>query len=593
MKMHSGFIILYVIVTVLYGLLLELSLNTVPGWILFGILMTAFFIFRMKVLDNLGILPRLGAWCVLFVALFLIFKITYPPYALVPAVREKNPEATGVVTVAQGDLTGVYNGDRSVEVYAGIPYAKPPVGNLRWKEPQAPDSWSGVRVCDHFAPRFMQNENSTLWDNLVMLVIYNEFEWFDPSNNYREELSEDALYVNVWKPAGDISDCPVIFFVHGGSLQTGTPSYDQYNGEAFAKRGIVFVDFGYRLNVFGYFADEALAAESPNGTTGNYGLLDQIAALQWVHDNIAAFGGDPDNITIAGESAGSSSVGALCVSPLTEGLFRRAIAESSGICVNTPYHTFRAYDEALEMKQKVYDMFGAKSVEDLRSLPARELVKAVGAYNSMTVDGYAITEQPAETYRKGENHEEALLNGYNATEADVFTILGTKVTKENYKEILEGEIGEATEDVLALYPGTSHPKDDYNAVMSAAWFAYSHYTWSRLMAAEGRPVYHYWFTRTNKGLSANHAGEMPYFYGNLDTQPQNYTPWDHELSETIMDYIENFARIGNPNGDGLPAWPDFSEDPTQVLEFGDHIGLTTNVYLDVYHALDKAQEWAE
>ncbi len=593
MKMHSGFIILFVIVTVLYGLLLELSLNTVPGWILFGILMTAFFIFRMKVLDNLGILPRLGAWCVLFVALFLIFKITYPPYALVPAVREKKPEATGVVTVAQGDLTGVYNGDRSVEVYTGIPYAKPPVGSLRWKEPQAPDSWSGVRVCDHFAPRFMQNENSTLWDNLVMLVIYNEFEWFDPSNNYREEFSEDALYVNVWKPAGDISDCPVIFFVHGGSLQTGTPSYDQYNGEAFAKRGIVFVDFGYRLNVFGYFADEALAAESPNGTTGNYGLLDQIAALQWVHDNIAAFGGDPDNITIAGESAGSSAVNALCISPLAKGLFRRAIAESSGICVNKPYHTFRDYDKALEMKQTVYDMFGAKSIEDLRALDARELVKAVGAYNSMTVDGYAIPEQPALIYQKGENNEEALLNGYNGAEAYVFSILGTKVTEENYREVIEGQLGSATDEILEKYPAGKDPKAQYNTLMSAAWFAYSHYTWSRYMAAEGRPVYEYRFTKTNKGLSNNHAGELPYFYGNLDTQPQNYNAADYALSETIMDYIENFVRTGNPNGEGLPEWKDFSEDPTQLLELGDHVGPIYDDYMDIYQALDKAQNRTE
>ncbi len=173
----------------------------------------------------------------------------------------------------------------------------------------------------------MQSENSTLWNSLVSLVIYNHFNWFDPGDNYREDMSEDALYVNIWKPEGDVSDCPVLYFIHGGSLQTGQPSYDQYNGEAYARRGIVFVDFGYRLNVFGYFSDEDLISESPNGTTGNYGLLDQIKALEWVNDNISAFGGDPGNITIAGESAGSSSVNAICISPLAKGLFRRAIGE--------------------------------------------------------------------------------------------------------------------------------------------------------------------------------------------------------------------------------------------------------------------------
>ena len=590
-RIRIGAVIIYIIVLVLYAFLIELSQNTVAGWIAATVVFVLFAFFYHRFLSEKKWFLRLGAWLGLLLVLFCIYKISYPPYALAPAVMGKSMGETDVITIAQGDLTGVYDATGNVEVYTGIPYAKPPVGELRWREPQAADGWDGVRTCDHFAPRFLQMENSTLWDSLVMLVIYNHFNWFDLHDNYRETMSEDALYVNVWKPAGDVSDCPVLFFIHGGSLQRGTPAYDQYNGEAFAKRGIVFVDFAYRLNIFGYFADEALAAESENGTTGNYGLLDQIAALRWVHDNISAFGGDPDNITIAGESAGSSSVNAICVSSLAKGLFRRAIGESSGIAVNRPYHTFRSYEEQLKLKQAVYDAAGVSDIKGLRNTDAKTLISASGSYDSMTVDGYAIPEQPALIYQRGENNEEALLNGYNATEADVFTILGTTVrSSEDYSNILREKLGAAAAEELAvLYPAGSSPKKQYNIVVGAAWFAYSHNTWSRYMAAEGRPVYEYIFTRENPGLSTNHAGELPYFYGNLHTQPQNYDEWDYALSDTIMDYIVNFVTSGDPNGDGLPVWQDFGADETKILELGDTVEMINDPYLEIYEILDRSQ----
>ncbi|MCR5468413.1 MAG: carboxylesterase family protein [Lachnospiraceae bacterium] len=583
------FYLLCVVTAIVYGLLLELSKNVVAGWVVSVVAFALFiFIWKSKLRTSKWYL-KLLEWAGLFVVLAIIYYVSYPPYARVPAVSNKNPDSTDIVSLEKGDVSGVFNEDKSVEVYAGIPYAKAPVCELRFKETEEAEAWEGTLVCDHFAPKFMQSENSTLWDSLVSIIFYNSFNWFDLDDNYREAMSEDALYVNVWKPAGDISDCPVIFYIHGGSLQTGSPSYDQYNGEAYAKRGIVFVDFGYRLNVFGYFADEALAEESRNNTTGNYGLLDQIAALKWVNENIEAFGGDAGNITIAGESAGSSSVNAICASPLTKGLFRRAIAESSGIVANKPYHTFRDYDEALEMKQTVYDAMGVSSVEELREIDAKELIKAAGEYNSMTVDGYALIEHPALTYQKGENHEEALLNGYNAKEADVFTILGTKVTSDIYLEILKENFGDQAEKIAELVPAGDNPKASYNTVMSVAWFAYSHNVWSRYMADEGRPAYEYWFTKENKGLSTNHSGELPYFYGNLYTQPQNYDESDYELSETIMDYVVNFAKTGDPNGEGLPEWQEFSTDETQILELGNEVEMTTDIYLELYKLIDGAQ----
>ena len=587
------FTVFFVIVAVIYAAIIELSKNTWVGWLSAVLIFAAFMLIRPLLFDK-HFMIKLGSWLMLFVLLFIVYKLTYPPYKQVPAVSYRDPAVTDVVTVDEGDLTGVYNEDKSVEVYAGIPFAKPPVGELRWREPQAPEPWDGVRACDTFAPMSMQPESSTLWNSLVNAYIYNKYDLFNPFDNYREAMSEDSLYLNVFKPAGDITNAPVLVYIHGGSLKTGQSYYDQYNGEAYAKRGIVFVSITYRLNIFGYYANEELAAESPNGTTGNYGLLDQVQALKWINNNIAAFGGDVSNITIAGESAGASSVNALCVSPLSKGLFRRAIAESSGIVAHTPYHTFRPMEEALAMGEDVLKEFHKDSVEKLREVDAKKLVKTRYSHDSMTVDGYAITEQPYLTYEKGQNHEEALLSGYNATEADVFTIMGTKVTPENYADILGETFGDYNADIMNLYPADeTNAEAQYNDVMGGAWFAYSHYTWSRFMAAENRPVFEYYFSKTNKGLSTNHAGELPYFYGNLDTMKHNYKDSDYELSDTIMSYIVNFCKTGDPNGEGLPGWPDFSQDETLVLNFGDKVAMVKDPYLKLYEVLDRQQGYGK
>jgi para-nitrobenzyl esterase len=274
---------------------------------------------------------------------------------------------------------------------------------------------------------------------------------------------------------------------------------------------------------------------------------------------------------------------------LAKGLFRRAIAESSGIVANHPYHSFRTYEEALSLKQAVYDAVGVSSIEELRNTDAADLLRVSTVYDSMTVDGYAIPEQPARIYEKGENNEEALLSGFNAREADAFTILGTRITAKNYEDTLRDKLGSAAEEAVQLYPPGDHPKDQYNKVIGAAWFGYSHYVWSRYLCAEGRPVYEYWFTRENKGLSSFHAGELPYFYGNLHTQPQNYNAGDYKLSETAMDYIENYVRTGDPNGDGLPVWQAYSQEESLVLELGNTVAMVRDPYLKLYSILDRAQ----
>ena len=370
-----------------------------------------------------------------------------------------------------------------------------------------------------------------------------------------------------------------------------------------ARDGIVVVNLGYRLGVFGYYADEALAAEDPNGTTGNYGLLDQIAALKWVRDNIASFGGDPEKVTVSGESAGASSVNALCVSPLSAGLFRYAIAESSGVTAKEPYHTFRSQEKALETGKKILAEFGCADVEALRAVPAEKLVGTKYPNNSMTVDGWAITEQPYLTYEKGENHEQALLSGFNAHEADLFNLF-TRVDADGYADFLRGILGDGAEAAAALLPPEEQDpayrvpiverggsaKGSANRVYSAAWFTYSHYNWSRYLAAQGRPCWEYYFTKQNGALSANHAGELPYVFGNLDRNASAYDATDRALSDTMRAYWVNFVKTGDPNGPGLPAWPRFNNSPEQVLELGETVGMTDDPFLPLYPLIDAFQD---
>ena len=598
MRQTIGFTILLVLAAALCGALLELGLHVIWGWLLAALAFAAFAVIHSRFLRGKKRLVRFCGWVLFCGVLGVVLYASRPPVRAVPAVEGKDPEVTDVVSVAQGQLTGVFTEDGAVEVYAGIPYAAPPVGALRWKAPEEPEPWEGVRACDHFAPMSMQNRSGTVFDSLTHIAVYHDFK---PSlkDNWRPPMSEDSLYLNVWKPAGDITGAPVLVFIHGGSLSTGQTWYSEYNGEEFARRGIVVVNMAYRLNVFGYFAEDSLLAE--DGTTGNYGLLDQIQALRWVQENIAAFGGDPAQVTICGESAGASSVNALCVSPLSGGLFRYAIAESSGITAVKPYHTFRALEDALAAGRETLAQFHAENAEELRQLPAETLLSARQDNSAMTVDGYAIAEQPYLTYEKGENHEAALLSGFNVHEADLFTLFN-RVTEQNYVEILSEVYEDDAEEVAALYPARpvdpdyryvvemgGSAKGAFNQALSAAWFAYSHYNWSRLLTAQGKPVYEYYFTKDNGMLGSNHAGELPYVFGALRAHDWLYDETDAALSETIMDYWENFIRTGDPNGSDLPGWPQFREAPEQVMELGDSVGMVKDPHLAVYEVIDRYQ----
>ena len=602
MKIKKAFLVFFILLAVLFAVLLELGKNTLLGWFLALALFAAFFVLHGKALSKKKLPLRLLSWPVFILLLAGVFLLSAPPEKQVPAVENRHPAQTDVITVAQGQVRGVKNKDETVEVFAGIPYAKPPVGELRWKAPQPAEKWSDVRECDTFAPMSMQPRNHPIYDTLTQLVGFHRFA-ITPRDNYIGTMSEDSLYLNIWRPVQTDENTPVLFFIHGGSLTSGETWYSEYNGESLAKKGVIVVNCAYRLGVFGYYANAALQREDDHGTTGNYGLLDQIAALQWVHDNIASFGGDPDNITIAGESAGSSSVNALCVSPLAKGLFKRAIAESSGICGKAPYHTFRTLRGALQTGRNIQEEFGAETVDDLRNVPADELVNTKYHNNSMCTDGYAIIEEPYYTYLKHENNEEALLNGFNAHESDVFTYMH-KIDAENYEAAISDVLGSYAAEAVKLYPPEEQSKEyslalveaggsakgSLNKIISVAWINYSHYVWSNALADEDRDVYLYYFTKDNGSLGSNHAGELPYAYGNLRYHAKLYDETDFALTEAMQQYWVNFIKTGDPNGEGLPEWPRFNDDRTKVMELGTNTAVTELPDQKLLAILDTYQE---
>ena len=566
---------------------LELGRHTLLGWGLFAAALAAFIWLRAKKLAGSRRIVRFGAWIGLFAVFAVILLVSRPPVRSVPAVQGKNGGVTEVRHTPQGDLTGIYTADKKVEVYAGVPYAKPPVGELRWREPQPAEPWSGVLAADHFAPMSMQVTNSPYYDSLAQIIGYHDYK-ISLSDNWRPPVSEDSLYLNIWKPAGDVRDLPVLVYVHGGSLQTGQPWYQDYSGASLAHDGVVVVNMGYRLGVFGYFADEALAAESPNGTTGNYGLLDQIAALKWVQDNISAFGGDPGNVTVSGESAGSASVSAICTSPLAKGLFRRAVMESSTVSAPKPAHSFRLMDKALADGKKTKERLGVSTVGELRALPAEKIVGEMAIQHHITVDGYALTKTPYEAYADGEYNEEALMHGFNGEEAAPF-ILFSQANLKNYGQKIRAVFPEEyAKKVLEAYPAKTNAeaKKNWAEIDSVLLFSYGHYCLARQSQENGVPAYVYWFTKTNGRLGDWHSGEEDYRYDNIPEGSSLYDARDRELSAQMKQYFLNFIRTGDPNGDGLPVWDEVSGS-LRVMEFGEKTAMRDDPYAVLHKIMDE------
>ncbi len=579
--------ILFFFAAVLAAAVLELGKHTVLGWVLAAALFGGYYCLRAKRWEDWKAGRKLLAQLGMLAGFAAVLWVSWPPVREIPAVNGKSAGATGVVRVAQGELTGVLTGDGQVEVYAGIPYAQPPVGELRWKEPQPALPWEGVLKADHFAPMSMQTQNLPIVSSLTRIIGYHDYE-ISLKDNYREPASEDSLYLNIWKPAGKAEGLPVLVYVHGGSLQTGQPWYADYSGEGLARKGVIVVNMGYRLGIFGFFADSELAAESPNGTTGNYGLLDQICALEWVRDNIAAFGGDPGNVTLAGESAGSACVTALCTSPLAKGLFRRVIAESSTVTAKRPAHSFRSMEAALKAGERTKEKFGVHTLEELRALPAEAIAGELSSHHHLTVDGYALTETPWESYEKGAFNEEARLHGFNGQESAAFLVLDRVGLKDYEGRIRAMFSAKGAEQVLSLYPASTDGEaaENYAEVYSAYFFSYGHHVWEKQAEANGIPSYEYLFARTNGRLGNWHSGEEVYFYGNIPAGSRLYDGKDRELSEIMQRYFVNFIRTGDPNGEGLPEWKPNTGADGSLLYLDAEVRMGADPYAALYTVLD-------
>lgn len=579
------------ILDILNGPVLLVVINNL---LLVGALVATFILIRKKVYFK--IIP----FITYFISFAILLPLAKPIETDISIADYKNPTPTEVLTIRDGNIRGLYNKDKSVKMYAGIPYAKAPVGELRFKEPVNPDKWDDTRECFTFGPKSMQVVSSQLQDSI--LDIYAEKGWhpnFDTT--YIQKVSEDSLYLNVWAPNTTKKDLPVLVFIHGGSLSTGSSAYVDYNGETFAKNGVVMVTITYRLNVFGYFAHEDLLNEGEHKTTGNYGLLDQIQALKWVNENIGYFGGDVNNITIAGESAGSSSVSALCLSPLAKGLFSKAIGESSSIVKSVPPHTFRSYESALETGHKIMEEFNCKTIDDLRKIPAETLLNTKYTNSAMCNDGYVFYEDltPEEAYANKLNNETSLLNGYNVKEADAFYMpeyLLSPTNKENIEERLAQKLGDkvTAKKICEAYKDEIE-KDAFsfaNEAMSIFWFIAPHHYWSNTALDAGVNVYRYQFTKENGYYGTYHSGEMVYAYGNLARKNKSfaYNQKDYDLSDIMVKYWTNFAKYSDPNGtdNSLPKWNPYSpNDSKPIMELGENISMFEDKYLKFYQILDE------
>ncbi len=464
------------------------------------------------------------------------------------------------MAVDGGDLQGVVAD--GVRVFKGIPYAAPPVGLLRWRAPQPASGWSGVRSADKFSAVCPQ------------LGSY-------PPESAPEPTSEDCLYLNIWTPAqASEKPLPVMVWIYGGALENGSASTPLYAGDGFARRGVILVTINYRLGVLGFLALNSLRKESAQGVSGNYGLLDQIAALQWVRRNIGAFGGDAQRVTIFGQSSGSISVSALVASPLAKGLFQRAIGESGGLFEPLDLSPGFALAGAEDNGNKFAQRQGASTLAQLRAKSASELL-STPFDGHFVVDGYVLKQSPFDAYRAHAQNDVDVLVGSNADEGQLF-LQKKAVTTANLKDILGADFPAPLVWLLHPDPGAT----DSQARMSAAAiegdmrFRWDMWRWARLAADHGsRQVFFYEFSRAppfpkgNRyfGLGATHGMEMPYVFDHLDQQEVPWTPTDRELAAAMGEYWANFAKNGDPNGPGLPPWPSFRQSPDEVMILGEKL----------------------
>ena len=493
------------------------------------------------------------------------------------------------IQIDAGKISGVtLDLESGLQVFRGIPYAKPPIGDLRWTPPQSVDSWEGVRACYTFGSASIQKMD----------------------RNAAQEQSEDCLYLNVWTTrSGDKSSkLPVMFWIHGGGLNRSWGHKEFYDGTVFAKNGIVLVSINYRLGALGFLAHPALSAESPRGVSGNYGFLDQIAALEWTQRNIAAFGGDPGNVTIFGESAGGTSVAVLCSSPLGRGLFHKAIIQSPWMF---GYIDALASPNIVKLKESVSNTPSAEqlgldwaetkvvgssteSLKALRALAPSEMLDLVSYYRTrVTIDGWVLPDHPANVFAKGQQADVPVIVGTTRDEGAYFRSFVELEHRDDMETKLGAFYGRSAKEVLAHYPGETPAELEQAGVqfVTDAWFVHPARQLLEGMQQVASPAFQYDFAKPNSrnpGLGAPHAIELRYVFNTLNNTDE--FPENKVLAHKVMNYWIQFAKTGNPNSPGLPRWPEYTMSRKRYLVFDDEITIEKDLRKRVSDALDAVTE---
>ncbi|MFJ8967136.1 carboxylesterase/lipase family protein [Lentzea sp. NPDC102401] len=576
-----GLLLPLVVLALASSVLLYLNRSATWGWFAAALLLAGITVVVVRLRRRAA---RVTAWGAVMALLAATVFGSHPgPRHRAAAGEGTIPGAT--VHTAYGPVSGLRTADGAVEVFAGMPYAQPPVGELRWRAPVPPRPWTQVREAAAFADVPVQPSSAFWLRALQQTVDVPLAEVF--VNPY--PTSEDSLYLNVWRSTrANSAALPVIVTIPGGGFATGSGELPVLDGGPLARRGdVITVTVNYRLGVFGFLAHPELDAESPHGSSGNYGLLDQVAALRWVRDNIAAFGGDPRRITIAGESAGGQSVCLLSTMPAAEGLFHRVIGGSGG-CLGTAGDT-EAGDQvdtrevARRAGRELSDRLGGASVAQLRAMPADRVFAAsreLAAHWRPSLDGHVLRRAAAEVFAAGEQHDVPILVGSNADEASLARAAPPDTDPAAYRSDIERRFGADAGKYLRLYPGGSD-EEVLDSLLHADTDRLMHramHLWAREHSRKA-DAYVYFFTRVPPDpalpeFGAYHGAELMYAYGTLGaTGDAEYTDLDHRLSGQMTDRWVRFAATGDPNGPGLTRWPSAAEFPDQVMEWGERSGM--------------------
>lgn len=480
-------------------------------------------------------------------AIAIVFITSLASFAKQPQILDR------VIKTQSGSVKGITNESGSVVMFKGIPYAAPPVGNLRWREPQPAKSWDGTRDASKFGASAMQTKalSRDPWTSEFMV---------------QGNISEDCLFLNIWTPAKTAKDkLPILVYIHGGGLTEGSGDVAVYDGEELAKKGIVVITINYRLGALGFMAHPELTAESPNHSSGNYGFLDQIAALTWVKNNISAFGGDPGCVTIAGQSAGSMSVSQLVTSPLASGLFHRAITQSgSSFAAKGPIGAAITLKEAEKVGLEFAKLKGASTIAEMRALPSENVIEAIPGQMMMfrgNIDGYLQTADSKTIFAQRKQNDTPFMTGLNADET-------------RYS-------GDQGEELKALYPSNS--EKEAAAALKLAGQEQSRlnsYLWLEYRAKTANTNgYEYYFDRAipwpeHPEFGAFHTSEVPYVFNNMNKIVNHkMEPKDKIIADKISSYWVNFVKTGNPNGTGLAEWSPYGSAKQEVMRIGEDFGM--------------------